>query len=208
MPPVGCLMSWPAVDTWISSKLSKLKYVGEAPVAAMSVTTIPSSVQTASCGRVPLEAKLDCWPVSLPPMFTRSTSTPGTERISANGSRDVGIFVSSSEVKLVAVPVAFVSMTGDSPLTVIVSATAAILSVIGSSTFLPTATTMPSRTSVVKPGRTAVTLYGPGARLRKRNSPFDSVVKVRVASTPCAVTRTPGSTPPWSSLITPVRLPP
>ena len=100
----------------------------------MSVISMPSIVQTASCGRVPFDAKFDCWPVSLPPMLTRSTSTPGTERISANGSREVGIFVSSSVVKLVAVPVALVSMTGDSPVTVIVSATVAIFSDSGSST--------------------------------------------------------------------------
>ena len=48
--------------------------------------------------------------------------------------------MSSSDVKLVAVPVAFVSMIGASPLTVIVSATLAIFSVTGSSTFLPTDT--------------------------------------------------------------------
>ena len=124
----------------------------------MSVMLTPSIVHTASCGRVPFEAKLDCWPVSLPPMLTRSTSTPGTPRISANGSRDVGIFVSSSEVKLVAVPVAFVSMIGDSPLTVIVSATAAIFRPTGSSTLRPTATMTFSRITVVNPDRATVTL--------------------------------------------------
>ena len=66
----------------------------------MSVTSTPSSVQLASCGRVPFEAKFDCWPVSLPPMLTRSTSTPGTLRISANGSREVGIFWSSSDAEV------------------------------------------------------------------------------------------------------------
>ncbi len=91
----------------------------------MSVTSTPSSVQLASWGRVPFDAKFDCCPVSFPPMFTRSTSTPGTPRISANGSLDVGIFVSSSDVKFVAVPVALVSTTGDAPLTVTVSATVA-----------------------------------------------------------------------------------
>ena len=96
-------------------------------------------------------------------------------RISANGSREVGIFVSSSVVKLVAVPVALVSTTGDSPLTVIVSATDAIFSVIGSSTLLPTATMTFSRTTVVKPGSVAVTVYGPGARFRNRYSPPASV---------------------------------
>ncbi len=84
-------------------------------------------------------------------MFTRSTSTPGTDRISANGSREVGIFESSSAEKLVAVPVALVSITGDSPLTVIVSDTVAIFRTIGSSTLLPTATITFSRTMVAKP---------------------------------------------------------
>jgi hypothetical protein len=128
--------------------------------------------------------------------------------MSANGSREVGIFVSSSDVKFVEVPVAFVSITGDSPLTVIVSATCAIFSCIGSSTLLPTDTTTPSRTMVVKPGRTAVTLYGPGARFRNRNSPLASVTNVCVASTPCTETVTPGSTPPCSSLMVPLILPP
>jgi hypothetical protein len=119
---------------------------------------MPSIVHTASCGRVPFDAKLDCWPVSLPPMFTRSTSTPGTERISANGSREVGIRVSSSDVKLVEVPVALMSMTGDSPLTVIVSATVAIFNASGSSTLRPTETMTLSRTMVVKPWSAAVIL--------------------------------------------------
>src|SRR3954468_1613584 len=107
-------------------------------------------------------------------MLTRSTRTPGTEGINQNGSRDVGIFVSSSAVKLVDVPVALVSITGDSPLTVIVSATCAIFSVTGSSTLLPTDTATPSRTTVVKPGSVTVSLYGPGARFRKRYSPVAS----------------------------------
>jgi hypothetical protein len=47
--------------------------------------------------------------------------TPGTARISANGSRDVGILVSSSAVKFVDVPVARGSTTGDCPETVTVS---------------------------------------------------------------------------------------
>ena len=84
--------------------------------------------------------------------------------------------MSSSEVKFVAVPVALVSMIGVCPLTVIDSATDAILSVTGSSTVLPTATMRPSRTSVEKPGSATVTVYSPGARFRKRKSPFDSVV--------------------------------
>jgi hypothetical protein len=78
-------------------------------------------------------------------MLTRSTSTPGTLRISANGSRDVGIFVSSSVVKLVAVPVTLVSTIGESPVTTIVSATVASFSVTEMSASRPTATITPSR---------------------------------------------------------------
>ena len=128
--------------------------------------------------------------------------------MSANGSRDVGIFVSSSAVKFVAVPVARVSTTGDSPLTVIVSDTDATRSVMGRSTLLPTATMTFSRTTVEKPGSVAVIVYGPGARFRNRYSPPASVVNVSVASTPCAETVTPGSTPPCSSLMTPLMVPP
>src|SRR5204863_9484135 len=128
----------------------------------------PSIVHTASAGRVPFDWKFDCWPVSLPAMLTRSTITPGTVRSSAHGSRDVGITLSSSDVKLVAVPVVLVSTIGDSPVTVTVSATAATVKLIGNSTFLPTTTTRFSRTSVEKPVSAAVSLYGPGARLRNR----------------------------------------
>ena len=81
-------------------------------------------------------------------------------------------------MKLVAVPVARVSMTGDSPVTVIVSATVAIFSASGSSTLRPTATMTSSRTTVVKPESVAVILYGPGARLRNRYSPVPSVTNV------------------------------
>jgi hypothetical protein len=124
----------------------------------MSVITTPSIVQTASAGRVPLDWKFDCCPVSLPAMFTRSTITPGTVRRSAHGSRDVGTFSSSDCVKLVAVPVAFASTIGDSPLTVIVSCTVATFMRIGMSTFDPTTTTIPSRTIVLKPVSSAVIL--------------------------------------------------
>ncbi len=123
----------------------------------MSVITTPSIVHTASTERVPFDWKLDCWPVSLPAMFTRSTVTPGTVRRSAHGSREVGIISSSLWLKLVAVPMAFVSTMGDSPETVIVSATDATRSVIGRSTVWPTATTMWSRMSVVNPESSAST---------------------------------------------------
>ena len=124
----------------------------------MSVMATPSSVQTASCGRVPFETKLDCWPVSLPPTLTRSTSTPLTERSSENGSREVGMLASSSSVTLVAVPVCLASTIGDGAVTLTVSVTAPIASVTGSSTVWPTATMTWSRTLVVKPCSAEVSL--------------------------------------------------
>jgi hypothetical protein len=91
-------------------------------------------------------------------MFTRSTSTPGTVRSSAQGSRDVGIFSSSICVKLVAVPIAFVSTIGDSPLTVIISCTVATFSGISTSTFDPTVSERPWRMTRAKPGKSTVTV--------------------------------------------------
>lgn len=169
---------------------------------------MPSIVQLASWGRVPFEAKLDCWPVSLPPLFTRSTSTPGTLRISANGSREVGILVSSSVVKLVAVPVTLVSTNGLSPVTVMVSATAARRSCTGMSASRPTATTTPSRLTLAKPVSSTVTEYEPGGWFKNRNRPEVSVTAVCVRSDPCRVTVTPGSTAFCSSVTVPAMLPP
>ena len=87
----------------------------------MSVIATPSSVHTASCGRVPFDAKFDCWPVSLPPTLTRSTSTPLIERSSENGSREDGTFESSSAVMFVVTPVCAASTTGVGAFTTTVS---------------------------------------------------------------------------------------
>ena len=81
-------------------------------MADMSVMTTPSRLHTASLGSAPLPKKFDCWPLSLPATLTRSTSTPGTVRMSAHGSRELGICDSSSLVMVVAVPVRLVSTTG------------------------------------------------------------------------------------------------
>jgi hypothetical protein len=124
----------------------------------MSVITTPSSVHTVSCGRVPLETTVGAWPVSLPPTLTRSSSTPGTDRISENGSREVGMCVSSPAVKFVAVPIARRSTSGAAVVTTTVSVTDPTLSVSGSSTFRPTATTTFSRVRVAKPSMEADTV--------------------------------------------------
>jgi hypothetical protein len=138
--------------------LSQLKYVGDEPVSVMSVIATPSMVQTASCGRVPFETKLDCCPVSFPPMLTRSTRTPFTERSRENGSRDVGMLVSSSMVTLVAVPVWRASTIGDGAVTLTVSVSVPTASVTGSSTVWPTPTTTRSRTLVANPVSADVSL--------------------------------------------------
>src|SRR5262245_61396437 len=111
-------------------------------------------------------------------MLTRSTITPGTVRSSAQGSRDVGMRLSSLAVKLVDVPVALGSTIGDSPVTVTVSVTVPTFSCTDRSTVPPTTTTTFSWTNVWNPWRVALTLYGPGARLRNRNLPSRSVGKV------------------------------
>ena len=121
----------------------------------MSVMTMPSSDQTVSCGRVPFDTTLGAWPVSLPPMFTRSSSTPGTERSTENGSREVGIFASSSRENVVDVPVAVASRIGAGAETVTDSVTAATRSSSGASTVLPTAT-ITSRVAGRKPDSAAV----------------------------------------------------
>ena len=91
-------------------------------------------------------------------MFTRSRITPGTVRSSAQGSREFGIFDSSSWSNTVEVPVRLVSMTGDSAVTVIVSSTDATFRPTEMSTFVPVATTTFSRLMVENPVSVAVTL--------------------------------------------------
>ena len=93
-------------------------------------------------------------------MLTRSSVTPGTVRSSAHGSREFGTRLSSSCVKLVAVPIAFASTIGDSPVTVTDSCTVATPSVSGSCTLWPTATTTPSRMTARNPGSVARELVG------------------------------------------------
>ena len=116
----------------------------------MSVMITPSRLQTESLPSAPLEKKLDCWPLSLPATLTRSTMTPGTVRMRAQGSRELGIWMSSSLEMVVAVPTRLVSTTGVSPVTVTVSSTEATLRENPSSTFCPM-TTVTGRVTPVKP---------------------------------------------------------
>ena len=84
-------------------------------------------------------------------MLTRSMTTPGTVRSSAHGSRELGTRSNSSAVKFVVVPIWRESTSGEAPLTVTVSWTAATRSVTGKSTLPPTRTTTSERTMVVNP---------------------------------------------------------
>jgi hypothetical protein len=67
--------------------------------------TTPSRLQVVSLASAPFEKTFDCCPLSLPATLTRSTMTPGTVRIRAQGSREVGICSSSSFEMVVEVPV-------------------------------------------------------------------------------------------------------
>ena len=87
----------------------------------MSVTARPSRFHILSEVDEPLPATLACCPFSLPAMFTRSRSTPGTLRSTPQGSRALGTCDSSSVVSVVPVPRFLVSTSGVSAVTVIVS---------------------------------------------------------------------------------------
>jgi hypothetical protein len=89
-------------------------------------------------------------------MLMRSTTTPGTVRSSAQGSRELGIFASSSCVKLVEVPTFLVSMIGDAAVTVTASSSVATFIVKGRLTDWPTVTAMSLRTTLPKPASEVV----------------------------------------------------
>ena len=100
----------------------------------------------------PLPTKPDCWPLSLPAWLTRSTCTPGTLRMKAQGSREFGILLSSSRLIVVPVPNFLLSTTGVSAVTVMLSSTAATLSEKSRSTLTPVVT-FTFRVTVPKPTR-------------------------------------------------------
>jgi hypothetical protein len=131
--------------------------VGEAPVADMSVMTMPSRFQVFSALGWPLEDEVACWPFSLPAMLTRSTMTPGTARITPQGSRAFGTLLSSSLVIVVAVPRRLLSTSGVSAWTSIVSATPETFMPNSSSTFSPVVTLI-LRAADAKPASVRVTV--------------------------------------------------
>jgi len=123
--------------------------------------------------------------------------------MNAHGSRELGIIVSSSRLIVVPVPTFLVSITGVSASTVTVSATPATLAVKLRSTLTP-AETITVRCVVAKPFRAMDTVYVPGSRLPKRNSPAEPVVVVRAPMlAPVSVTVAPGRTADCSSVTLP-----
>src|SRR5262245_22777793 len=102
------------------------------------------------------------------------------------------------------------SITGDSPLTVIVSSRLPTLISAFTAAVNEVVSSIPSRLTVAKPVRLKVTEYVPGRSSTIRYVPALSVVTVRTFSIRAglaASTVTPGRTAPELSLTTPAMLP-
>src|SRR5258708_36712441 len=97
----------------------------------------------------------------------RSTCTAGADCSTVHGSREVGIFSSSTFVTLVAVPALRVSSSGASAVTVIDSDIDG-LSVMEMSAFWPTFTLTPARVAVPYPATASLIEHFLGGRLGKR----------------------------------------
>src|SRR5688572_10705006 len=201
-PPAWTLRSLPPVVTVISWNAPKSKYVGDAPVADMSVMASPSRFHILSLVVLPLPAAEACWPFSLPAMLTRSRSTPGTFLSTPQGSRALGTLLSSSDVMVVAVPRFLTSTSGVSAVTVTVSATLATFRENATFTFSPVVT-VTSRVTLVKPRRLTVILYWPRSRPMKRKSPWALLVVDRLPRSLDRATVAPGNTAPESSVTVP-----
>ena len=93
----------------------------------------------------------DCWLLWLPPMSNPSIRTPGACPSIDQMSVAVGMPTSFSPEKADPTFVVAMSTTGDSPVTVTLSASVATCSWISSVSVVPTLRTIPSRTSVVNP---------------------------------------------------------
>src|SRR5689334_6630392 len=101
----------------------------------------------------------------------------------------------------------WMSTTGVSPVTVIVSATAPTFSSVLTVAANEPVSSMPSRLTVVNPANVNSTAYVPGRRSTIRYTPASSVTAERTFSMSAgldASTVTPGSTAPDESLTTPV----
>src|SRR5262245_18221802 len=122
----------------------------------------------------------------------------------------MGSASSVSSLMFDATPTRRVSIIGDSPLTVIVSATVPTFSVMLRSMVVATDTSRPSSLYVLKPDSEVTSVYNPGASCPKRYSPFSFVTVVTGpdgSAGEVSVIVTPGNTAFDASLIDPIMLP-
>ena len=114
---------------------------------------------------VPYVVKPVWVPAVLPPTSIRVTFTAGVSASIDHGSLlPLGIVASFFESKLVEIFVAWVSTTGDSPLTVTVSSSEPTFNSAFTVAVNPVVNAIPSRLTVPKPGKEKVTVYMPGRR--------------------------------------------
>src|ERR1043166_1256219 len=145
-------------------------------------------------------------PTSWPPLM----KTPGIMAANWYIVPPFGIDLIRSGVTARAVTTPCTSTSGDSPVTVTVSATApTFISALIAAVKLASTST-PSRLIVPKPGSVKLTAYVPTGRLTTAYAPAPSVVTERTFSIKAGLetsTDTPGSTAPVASLTVPAIVP-
>ena len=124
----------------------------------MSVTSTPSRFHFCWLMSAPRATKFDCWPDALPPTFWRSIATPADCSMMTHGSRAVGMLCSASWLNRVDRPVSRMSTSGAAPETSTVSAMAPTSSVPFTCALKPISIRMLSRTTVLNPASSNLTV--------------------------------------------------
>jgi hypothetical protein len=132
--------------------------MGEAPTAAMSVMSTPSSDHLLLPLLAPRLIYPDCWPDCDPPTLMRSMAMLGTRSSMTHGSRAEGMLWSVSRSNVVLAVVLLVSTIGLALSTVTVSWTLERSSCWLTFAVKPIVIWMPSRTTDLKPGSSNSTL--------------------------------------------------
>ena len=147
-------------------------------------------------------------PESCPPRFVH-VETPGMSAARFENDLPVGIASITSRVITDCWATLCVSTIGDAALTVMVSETSPTRMSALTVAVKPVESSIPSRLTVLNPGRVKVTTYTPGLRSTMLYSPWPSVTTVRTFSISAgleASTVTPGRTRPVASRTTPAML--
>ncbi len=197
-------MTWTAIScVWFS-----LSYTHEHwPLPNIASTTMPSMSVRESPESEPCTSRLPPVHIALePPTSNTPVVTEGTVPAMSWKLRPVGSESSSCWLTTSRRWLVCTSTTGDSPVTVTLSATAPtfISTLIGAVKFDSSRTS--ARRTVVKPVNVKVTVYVPGRRSTRRYWPASFVVVDLVFSMSAglvASTVTPGSTAPVASFTTP-----